>query len=246
VRREQLDHLIRAAAGVLGENEVIVVGSQSILASIGEEDLPRPHDLVVAKLVAGRPHTSSSSENSSALDSSTRRSWASVLASSTPGSGECRPHVVRCRHCVAARQGLHHPGDGTPPGQRVESGGMNGHFTLDQARAVIPELQQQVAHLVELRADLVEAEAALRRGERPAAGGLPEVKALEARLQEAVDWFEPRGIQLKGIAPVIVDFISELDGEPVLLCWIEGEPSLGWYHRPELGFMGRRRLPDTT
>lgn len=56
MRREQLDHLIRAAAGVLGENEVIVVGSQSILASIGEEDLPRPHDLVVAKLVAGRPH----------------------------------------------------------------------------------------------------------------------------------------------------------------------------------------------
>lgn len=122
---------------------------------------------------------------------------------------------------------------------------MHGHFTLAEARALIPELQQQVTHLVELRADLAEAGAELRRGERPAAGGLPEVKAREARLQDAVDWFETRGIQLKGIAPVIVDFASELHGEPVLLCWVEGEPALDWYHRPELGFMGRRRLPDT-
>lgn len=115
-------------------------------------------------------------------------------------------------------------------------------FTLQEARALVPELRRHVAGLVELRAELVEAQVALEQGERPAVGGLPEVKALEARLQEAVDWFAQRGIQLKGIAPVIVDFLSELDGRPVLLCWLEGEEGLDWYHRPEVGFMGRRRL----
>lgn len=47
MRREQLEHLIRAAAGVLGEREVIVVGSQSVLASLGEADLPRAATLSV-------------------------------------------------------------------------------------------------------------------------------------------------------------------------------------------------------
>lgn len=120
---------------------------------------------------------------------------------------------------------------------------MEGTFTLDEARALVPALHAHVDGLVGVRADLAAAQTALRRGERPAVGGLPEVKALEARLQEAVDWFGERGIQLKGIAPVIVDFPSELDGQDVLLCWLEGETALEWYHEPELGFMGRRRLP---
>ena len=33
------------------------------------------------------------------------------------------------------------------------------------------------------------------------------------------------------------------DGVPVLLCWLEGEAELHWYHRLDLGFAGRRRLP---
>ncbi len=122
---------------------------------------------------------------------------------------------------------------------------MPSSFTLRQARDLVPALCQHVSRRTVLRADLVEAQAALQRGDRPAVGGLlPEVKALGARLQESIDWFEARGIQLKGIAPVIVDFSSWLDGRPVLLCWLEGETSLDWYHRPDLGFMARRRLPD--
>jgi hypothetical protein len=124
-------------------------------------------------------------------------------------------------------------------------GTMDARFTLDEARDLIPAVREHVGRLVALRADLAGAQAALRRGERPEVGGIPEVKALEARLQEAVDWFVERGIELKGIAPVLADFPSELDGEPVLLCWLEGEAALEWYHRPEAGFAGRRRLPDT-
>jgi hypothetical protein len=117
-------------------------------------------------------------------------------------------------------------------------------FTLAEARTLLPDVREHVARLITVRADLAYAQAALRRGEEPRIGGLPEVKALEARLQEAVDWFGQRGIQLKGIAPVIIDFVSALDGEPVLLCWIEGETELEWCHGLEVGFMGRRRIPE--
>lgn len=118
---------------------------------------------------------------------------------------------------------------------------MQVHFTVDEARALVPALVAHVRGMAELRADLADAQLALQRGEEPV-GGLPEVKALEARLQEAVDWFTEQGIQLKGIAPVIVDFPALLDGQPALLCWLEGERTLAWYHAPEVGFMGRRPL----
>lgn len=115
-------------------------------------------------------------------------------------------------------------------------------FTVEGARALVPSLHAHVEALGALRADLAHARLAVQRGQEPA-GGLPEVKATEARLQEAVDWFADQGIQLKGIAPVIVDLPAELEGMPTLLCWLEGERSLDWHHPPETGFAGRRRLP---
>lgn len=40
MRRDQLEHAIRAACQIIQHNEVIVVGSQSILACIPEDELP--------------------------------------------------------------------------------------------------------------------------------------------------------------------------------------------------------------
>lgn len=40
MNREQLRHAIRAAASAIGEPEVVVIGSQAILASIADERLP--------------------------------------------------------------------------------------------------------------------------------------------------------------------------------------------------------------
>jgi hypothetical protein len=42
MNREQLEHLIRAAGDVLGETEIIVIGSQAILASFPHAALPAP------------------------------------------------------------------------------------------------------------------------------------------------------------------------------------------------------------
>lgn len=40
MRRDQLEHAIRAACQIIGRPEVIVVGSQAILGTFAEEDLP--------------------------------------------------------------------------------------------------------------------------------------------------------------------------------------------------------------
>jgi hypothetical protein len=119
-----------------------------------------------------------------------------------------------------------------------------GLFTVPEARAELDRLRPVLDELVVVRADLVELSAALTPGGEPTAlGGLPERKAAEARLNELMTEVQRTGADLKGVAPLLVDFPADLGGVAVLLCWLEGEPGLDWYHRADLGFAGRRRLP---
>jgi hypothetical protein len=116
-------------------------------------------------------------------------------------------------------------------------------FTLGEARGLVPEVLSRAAELVAVRADLVELQIALARGVPSPLGALPEAKGLEARLSELLSWFPEQGLDVKGVAPLLVDFPATLNGETVLLCWLEGEHELGWYHKPEHGFAGRRVVP---
>ena len=119
-----------------------------------------------------------------------------------------------------------------------------GLFTVDEARQVLAELRPVLDELVTARADAAELAAAVRDGRPSALGRLPELKALEARLDELMTTVQQTGAELKGWAPLLLDFPADLDGVPVLLCWLEGDRALEWYHRSDLGFPGRRRLPE--
>lgn len=117
-------------------------------------------------------------------------------------------------------------------------------FTVEEARAELARLRPVLDDLVAVRADAAELAVSLTAGGVPTPlGGLPEFKAAQARLDELMTEVQQTGADLKGFAPLLVDFPAELDGVPVLLCWLEGDPELAWYHRLDLGFAGRRRLP---
>lgn len=119
-------------------------------------------------------------------------------------------------------------------------------FTVDEARQVLAELRPTLDELVALRADAAELAAALREGAPTALGGRAELKAAEARLDELMTTIQQTGAELKGWTPLLVDFAAELEGVAVQLCWLEGEPELTWYHRTDLGYLGRRPLPEQT
>jgi arsenite methyltransferase len=119
-----------------------------------------------------------------------------------------------------------------------------GLFTVPEARAELDRLRPVLDEIVVVRADAAELAASLNPGGRPTRlGGLPELKAAQAALDELMTKVQQTGAELKGFAPLLVDFPADLDGVPVLLCWLEGDPELAWYHRLDLGFAGRRRLP---
>jgi len=116
-------------------------------------------------------------------------------------------------------------------------------FSVEQARAMLPEVLERADEFVRLRADLAELSHDLRTVGRSPLGGLAEAKALDARMEEILGWFTDQGVEVKGVAPLLLDFPAELDGVSVRLCWLEGDRELAWYHRTELGFLGRRRIP---
>ncbi|MGH4025539.1 MAG: DUF2203 domain-containing protein [Pseudonocardiaceae bacterium] len=123
--------------------------------------------------------------------------------------------------------------------------GDNELFDVAQARSLMPEVRSRVSAFVEARADLMELSADLRHSGSSPLGGVAEMKALQARLDDMLEWFPARGIEVKGFAPFLVDFPAVLDGVSVRLCWLEGEPELRWYHRSDLGIAGRRLLPGS-
>ena len=158
-----------------------------------------------------------------------------VMASTTPAT-ECRRRRGAIRPAPAAA-------DWTRAGLFGRLSGVDRIFTLEQARLLMPDLLAKADDVVAARADLVEIQTALNQGLASPLGGIPEVKALEARLSEILGWFTAEGLDLKGIAPLLLDFPARLNGDDVLLCWLEGERELRWYHKAEHGFAGRRPLP---
>ena len=80
----------------------------------------------------------------------------------------------------------------------------------------------------------------------------PRAVALEKKIQRIareIDAFQAElesiGIQLKDRRIGLIDFPSELDGRPVLLCWQLGEPSVQFWHELDSGFAGRQPLSPT-
>ena len=116
-------------------------------------------------------------------------------------------------------------------------------FTVDEAQRIVTDLRPALTELISVRADAVELSAAVSAGQSSPLGALPELKAAEARLDELMTTIQQTGADLKGFAPLLLDFPAVLDGVSVLLCWLEGDGPIAWYHRTELGFAGRRPLP---
>jgi hypothetical protein len=127
-------------------------------------------------------------------------------------------------------------------------------FRLDEANAIVPRLhglmerlQRGALRLHDEMSDLARSTgveiASLTPDEllrqRPAARVL--VEELDAVVQE----IEASGAHLKDVQLGLVDFPAEKDGEVVYLCWQFGEPEVGFWHRMDDGFAGRKPLPGT-
>lgn len=126
------------------------------------------------------------------------------------------------------------------------------YWTLEQARAALPEV---IALLEEARALL--RDAAEARGRRPASAAssaaiTPAVNGHGAarpdeglaRASRLLQQVTGLGVQIKDIEVGLIDFPYLRGEEEVLLCYRLGEQEIAFWHDLEHGYAGRRPLSE--
>ncbi len=127
-------------------------------------------------------------------------------------------------------------------------------FTVDQANRTLPLVRRIVEDVVRehqrWQEGIVELDL-IGSATQPSMPD-PRIAALEQKIQgiaREIDAFqrelEELGIQLKDRRIGLIDFPSELDGRPMLLCWKLGEPSVQFWHDLDSGYAGRQPLSPT-
>ena len=121
------------------------------------------------------------------------------------------------------------------------------YFTIEEANSLLSEIRPLMAELLERRARVVDARPALEGilddtssnvGSRKASAATQDFMAIE----QLVEKIRAYGCDLKDVNVGLVDFLAEIDGREVYLCWRFGEEKIQFYHDLHSGFQGRRRL----
>ncbi len=120
------------------------------------------------------------------------------------------------------------------------------HYTLEEARRLLPQIRQWLKRLTEIRAELEKLEGRLSGLMSPGSdlGGEMVnrwVRTL-ADLEGALLRFQRREIQLKDLDRGLVDFPAIIGGREVFLCWEQDEEDIEFWHDLDAGYAGRERL----
>jgi hypothetical protein len=120
------------------------------------------------------------------------------------------------------------------------------HYTLEEARGLLPWVRERLAALRDARARLTDAEAREALvGESGGNGGGRlgrQVGEAFVELRAGVGAFAERGIVLRDLDRGLIDFPSLREGREVYLCWIDGEDDIAFWHDLDAGYAGRQPL----
>jgi hypothetical protein len=125
-------------------------------------------------------------------------------------------------------------------------------FTLEEARALLPEVRAIAESMRDHKRAFEQQQSLLKEAGTHAAGnghGSPGALAAQTEAERLVNEIQSRiqqlaqmGVEVKGIDEGLVDFPSLRDGRVVYLCWRIGEPDILYWHELHAGFSGRRPL----
>jgi hypothetical protein len=126
-------------------------------------------------------------------------------------------------------------------------------FTVNEANDLLPTLRPLVEQILEnIRRLKAASETVIRKeGLNPEAPNLMErlgedneIARLIGQVKGWVEEINGYGCLCKGVEQGLIDFPCMLGAEVVFLCWQVGESSVGYWHRIEDGFAGRKPLLD--
>ena len=120
------------------------------------------------------------------------------------------------------------------------------HFTLAEARALLPQVKQWLVRLRHLSDRLAKQEKRLdlltKGGQDVGGETVNDNVRLWAEIKTVLLEFNRRNIQIKDLRRGLIDFPAIIGDREVFLCWEEDEEDIEFWHDLETGFAGRERL----
>ncbi len=118
------------------------------------------------------------------------------------------------------------------------------YFTIAEAEELLPLVRAATGQLASLDKRLRAEIAAHPVGPQDDGFRSRAAFLLNDEMHRVVRWFQRTGIQIKGLAPPLVDFPARAGDREILLCWRHGEEKIGFYHDLQSGFAGRRPISE--
>jgi hypothetical protein len=120
------------------------------------------------------------------------------------------------------------------------------HYTIEEARALLPQIRQWLKRIVQFRAALEKLDQRLTALAAPGRdlGGpvVHEWVRTLANIKEDLLEFQRREIQIKDLDRGLLDFPAIIGGKEVFLCWEQDEDDIEFWHDLDAGYAGREPL----
>jgi hypothetical protein len=120
------------------------------------------------------------------------------------------------------------------------------HYSLAEARELLPQLRVWFQQVQRLRRDLASyeqsSEPRLKEGEDFGGGKVHQWVRNLAAFKEIMGEFHQREIQVQDLERGLVDFPAIQAGREVFLCWELSETDITHWHDLDTGFAGREHL----
>lgn len=119
-------------------------------------------------------------------------------------------------------------------------------FTLREARETLIKIKPIVEDIKEKKRELSKLyeELATQEDELEQMYLKTKIKELESQIRRHLARIEELGGVIKGLEPILVDFLSEYEGRYIWLCWKEDEETIMYWHELNAGFAGRRPIQE--
>jgi hypothetical protein len=120
------------------------------------------------------------------------------------------------------------------------------HYTLEEARALLPQIRKWLERLTLLRSQLegqdADLSSMLSRGADLGGSLVNEWVRTLTDTRAILEEFCHREIEIKDFDRGLLDFPTMVGGKEAFLCWEQAEPDIQYWHHLEAGFAGRQRL----
>jgi len=121
------------------------------------------------------------------------------------------------------------------------------HYTVEEARLLLPEIRQWLEELSHLRQRVEQLENRLEHivSSGGDAGGesVNELIRSLCGIKGLLRKFHVREIQIKDLERGLIDFPAIVAGREVFLCWEKDEDDIEHWHDLDTGYAGREKLP---